>query len=184
MNLEGPIYPRWDFRSIIQSSSSSTEIWRSMLREPLKELLDYWSQSGRPENLREVYCRGIYEGILRDRWPCFQLSLIEEYPEFYSCVRAGLDQAWSGLRFCLHYGEEGPCLLIDSQMGEPLDFSADQKRQILELLRYRFTVSLLINGEESTVGILPSKRARDIYHRIFWLDSAQLNSTPPATTES
>lgn len=149
-----------------------------MLREPLKELLEYWQQLGRPEDLRELFCRGIYEGILRDRWPCFQLSLIEEYPEFYSCVKAGLDQAWNELRFSLHYGEEGPCLLIDTQIGETVDFSIKQKRQILELLRYRFTTSLLINGEQTMVGIIPSKRARDIYHRIFWLDSAQQNIPP------
>lgn len=163
------MYPRWDFRSIIETEPETA--WRSMLREPLKELLNYWHQSGRPEHLKSVYCQGLYEGIVRDRWPCFQLNVIEGYPEFYSCVRLGLEQVWDRIRFSLHRGEEGPCLLIDTPMGEVVEFSPEQKRQILNLLRYRFTVGLTIDHSVVIVGIVPSKRARDIYQRIFWLSS-------------
>ena len=155
-----------------------------MLREPLKELLDYWNQSERPEHLKSIYCRGIYEGVVKNRWPCFQLSLIEEFPEFYSCVRAGLEQIWTSLRFSLHYGEEGPSLLIDAQMGEEIEFSPEEKRQILDLLKYRFSISLLINGERSIVGIVPSKQARDIYQRIFWLDSTLSGSAHAESAKS
>ena len=143
-----------------------------MLREPLQELLAYWEKSGRPSHLKEVYCQGLYEGIIKDRWPCFQLNLIDGYPEFYSCVRAGLEKVWMTLGFRLSCEEGDPCLMIDSEAGDTIHFSSNEILQILELMKQKLSIPLLINGESRTVGLFPSKRARDIYQKIFWLDAA------------
>ena len=169
------MYPRRDFRSVIEDPTMTDVAWRSMLREPLQELLNYWDNPTTVHSryvLKDLYCRGLYEGVVKNRWPCFQLSLIDGHPEFYTCVRSGLEKVWAQLRFSLYTSQDGLSLLIDEAMGDEIKFSPDETHRILDSMKYRFSVSLLIDEAIRVVGIFPSKRARDIYQRIFWLDSA------------
>jgi hypothetical protein len=166
------LYPHRDFRSLINNPHTAKTAWRSMLREPFQELLTYWEKSGKPESLKDVYCQGIYEGIIKDRWPCCQLNRVDQYPEFYICVRAGLEKAWSNLKFTLARNGDDFSLNLDSGSSDPVNFSNHEMLRILELMKQRLSLELEIDDKLQTVGIFPSKRAREIYQKIFWLDSA------------
>lgn len=155
------MYPKWDFRSSVKHSPETA--WRSALREPFEELIGCWINSNRPADLFHVFEKGIYEGIIRRRWPFRELSLVEPTPEFYPCVLKGLSAVWLSLEFAL----EGDRVYIDCFDHPSSQLTDQQKENILVSLREKFLTTI----EGRQVGVFPSKRAREIYQRIFWLQT-------------
>jgi len=165
------MYPRLDFRTIIEDDSQLDTAWRSILREPLQEVLSYWKESGRPSHKKEIYVRGIREGISNHRWIHYQIDMIADYPEFYQAALDGLLILWNQLTIRILF-EPDPSLTIDTKDGTQLDWSAQEKEQLLIAIRQQLSIELAINGDLKTVGIFPSRNAQEIYQRIYWLRSA------------
>jgi hypothetical protein len=161
------MYPQRDFKSLIEQPEPSPLLWRSMLREPLQELLQYWNRSGRPSNKYEHYSHAITEGFLKERWPYHQIDLIYPYNEFHKPLLSSLQKIWSKLSFNLIYISDDYSLYIDINPFEshliPISWSDEQKLLILEELYNSFTIRLKINNIEHGVGVFLSKRARDVY---------------------
>lgn len=165
------MYSPYDFRYIIEDSTQMNTAWRAILREPLQEVLNYWERSGKPQVKLEIYCKGIYEGIVNQRWMLFQLDLLANYPEFYKCAYLALLELWNQLNFKLQTSAE-PALLIDLPEGQTLPWQATQKEYVLQVMRHSLCIDLWYNQELVSMGIFTSRHAEDIYQRIFWLQSA------------
>lgn len=165
------MYSPYDFRSIVEDPRQSDVAWRSILREPLEEVLNYWEKSGKPDAKMSAYSRGIYEGIVNHRWMYCQLDLLSDYPEFYASALSALFVLWNQLQFKLEMYPE-PALFIDLPQGEPINWSDREKAHILNTMHQRLSVDLLLNDDLITLGIFVSRQAEEIYQRIFWLQSA------------
>lgn len=164
------MYPSRDFQHLITQPidlirQSEPILIRALAREPFPEILRYWSDSQKPNNLLHIYCKGIEDAVGRDRYPLYQLQSVEDYPEFWSSVLNGLRRLWNSLRFSL----SSDSLLINSINGRDIDISSDDKLHILRIIPYHMSLILSINGEYKTVGIFTSRRAEHIYQQVLRL---------------
>jgi hypothetical protein len=177
------MYPQLDFRSLIEDPIQNEATSRAILREPLQEVLRYWKKSGYPPDKLAIYSKGIYDGIVNHRWMFFQLDMIADYPEFYQSTYDALMTLWNKLSLSL-YLKPAPALSISnnestSTFGKDqfiLNWSIDQRKILLQQIRQKLSIELLIDQQYSSVGIFPSREAQDIYQRIYWLKSALISN--------
>jgi hypothetical protein len=163
------MYPDRDFRYLVNQPNVSDEMLiRSLAREPFTEILNYWNVSQKSTELLEIYRKGIEDAISRDRYPLYQLENIDAYPEFSLSVLNGLKRLWASLRFSINDSS----LLIDSINGQNINISLQNKLRIMEIIPYRMSIILLINGEPKTIGIFTSKHAEKIYQQVHRLQKS------------
>lgn len=167
------MYPHRDFRFCIEQPGENPNLWRTIAREPLQELLQYWARSGRPKEKYSAYVRGISEGCLKERWAYQQLDLVYPYPEFHTALLGSLERLWKNLSFDLSHTLGEYSLYIDYNPEEisrvPSFWTEEQKLLILRLIQDKFSIRLTIDQKEQTVGVFLSKRAREIYQHITCL---------------
>lgn len=173
------MYPHRDFRFCIEQPGEQPNLWRTMIREPLQELLQYWNRSGRPKEKYSAYSRGLAEGCLKERWPYNQLDLVYPYPEFHKPLLESLETLWKGLSFDLGQTEGEHSLYVDYNPEEistvPSVWSEEQKLLVLRLIQDKFSIRLTIDDQDQIVGVFLSKRAREIYQHITCLRTSLEN---------
>lgn len=161
------MYPNRDFRYLVnQPNISHSTLITALKREPFPEILYNWTISEKPNVLLNVYQKGIEEAIAKNRYPLYQLEDIKFYPEFWSAALNGLKRLWISLRFSLSYEN----LLIDSINGQNINITPEDKLQILRIIPYRMSLSLVIDGNHCTIGVFTSKQAEQIYQLVNWLE--------------
>ena len=165
------MYPERDFRTLIDQDSPSLSAVRAVAREPLKEVLKYWEQSEKPESKYQIYAQGITRAVAKCRWPAYTLSCIVDFPEFYQPLLTGLEQAWTSLDFRMYQKEGRTSLCIDMHVGQPTHMRSEDKMRLLEWIKVKMSVPIIVNGESYTVGVFTSHEATEVYQRIFWLSS-------------
>lgn len=157
------MYPNRDFRYLVnQSDVPECTLIRSLARESIPEILRYWTNTQKPDHLLQIYCQGIEDAIARDRYPLYQLESIRSYPEFWNSLLNGLKRLWLSLRFSL----DSKNLLIDSINGQNIDISPQDKLQILQILPDQVNLTLIVDGQPQTMGIVISPRAEQIYNLV------------------
>lgn len=161
------MYPRRDFLYLIkQPNVEESTLISALKREPLSEVLWYWSQNKTPIHLLNTYQKGIEEAIAKDRYPLYQLEDIKSYPEFLLPAINGLKRLWISLRFSL----DRQSLLIDSIKGQNINVCPESRLCILGMIPYKVCCNLSINDQACTTGIFTSRRAEQIYQLVHSLE--------------
>lgn len=190
--INTPKLPRDDCKLSCRDEGESAGlrelIIKSISREPLPELLNYWRYHGREDyllslglsnvntDLLEIYAQGLEIAVGKGRYPCFLLDDIKDYPEFYNSVRNGFMVMWRQLRFSLviHSSTEGEAideLCIDSIRGQDTFISDQDKLNIAQLLVDHNILTMVIGKVNRKMRVVLSDKARDIYERMNWLQS-------------
>jgi len=178
------MYPTRDFRSLIDKDPNAAI--RAISREPFTEILRYWRETNCPKDKYKFYSQGIQDAVAKGRYPSILLNFVEEFPEFYSAVRDGLARHWLTFRFSLIYDKDsyveslhtfmGPSLFIDSISGEDVNITDKDKLNLLQMIGSKYSLPLVINGKEYTVGIFLSKQAEAVAQKFHWLQRATYNA--------
>lgn len=170
--IQKKMYPARDFRSLIDKTDSpelKDEAIKSISREPLVEVFRYWKKTGSPNDKYDIYCRGIERAIANNRYDFTQINAVQYFPEFYQCILAGLEKLWTNLPMSLHHSPDGWSLHIGYITTTPIHLSNEEKLKIMSMLEHRMQIELIIDQIRCTVGIFVTRKAQEIYQKIFWL---------------
>lgn len=174
-------YPESDFRAIISAitpNSSEAEISkliRSISREPLPELLKYWkthfSSNSTDFNFwLRIFNAGLEKAISCERYPCFLIDCLKDYPEFYESVSQGYTQLWCKLRFSLDSQNGCYQLYIGSIRGQDIFIPDQDKIQLIQLISRQLRWPMQIGEKLVQTLVMTSRKAENIYNRIIWLE--------------
>jgi len=176
-------YPEYDFRSIIfqintnSSQSEISKLVRSISREPLPELLKYWKQhysSPCAENYKfwlQIFNDGLEQAISCERYPCFLMDFLQDYPEFYESASKGYIQLWCKLRFSLDLQKGCYQLYIGSIRGQDIFIPDQDKIRLIRLISQKLSWPMQIGEKLIPTLVMTSRKAENIYYRITWLDN-------------
>jgi len=130
------MYSIYDFKYLINHSENSDDIIKSICREPVCEILEFWNSSTKSDQIYTYLSSGIKLSISLNRYSVIDLNEFIKYPQFYVCVLTGICDLWKSLKFnmtechCGFYSFHN-CVEIDLCQGYKCDIPDDKKYMLL-----------------------------------------------------
>ena len=160
------MYPSRDF--LCQVGISTELAIEAALREPFKDMVDYYRKHNTPEIL-EVCEEVIKQGWENKSLHAEDLVHVKDVPDLYPLCQEILSEAWNGMKVCYNSGVISIC-----ETPHGVDIPSDASRQVLDSVLSTGCMSALLTGDgySVTANIMLSKQAEDVYNKLVWIRSA------------